>query len=280
MRAVWVVLDWSGTLSPGAVAFGEPETLRRALQEAGLPLQDPERFWAEVVVPTWPEGSTTSIGYARLIARQLARREGKEAEEGYLEAARRFVQMYLEASAPDAGWKSILDLLLHHAVRLLVATDHYAEATEAFARHLQAWGYGVEVLRPQASPAVAEARNVIRLANSADLGAPKDSPRFWARLRRLLPDRPARVWVIDDFGANERAEDPYTREAQRRQQRMLEAIAQSWRVPVEGFAFGVPELGRDPAAARIAYRARLEEARRWLEVRLRLHGGYPKGLAR
>lgn len=280
LKVGWVILDWSGTLSATSVAFGRPDSLRAALKEAGLAesgLEDPERFWREIVIPTWQEGSTSAIGYGALIARQLVRSHpaGAAIEPELLRRARRFVGAYLEASAPDPIWRPLLERWSRHpGLRLLIATDHYAEATEAFLRHLEAWGVPVRVLRwplasdPRPEEAAAEPAPIY-LANSADVGATKDSPRFWGRVRRLLPERPVRAWVIDDFGANELSEDPYSAASRRRQERVLSAMAESWRVPVEGFWLLVPDLGRDPEAALTRYRSRVHEAAQWLERRLR-----------
>ena len=68
-----VIFDYSGTLSLEAPCFGRPENLGPALAESGLSGLgvSPENFWERIVNPTWEEGSTTAIGYQRLLAARI-----------------------------------------------------------------------------------------------------------------------------------------------------------------------------------------------------------------
>ncbi len=53
-----IIFDWSGTLSPEAVRFGEDENLKRELELSGLAalgVATPRTFWKEIVTPTWEE---------------------------------------------------------------------------------------------------------------------------------------------------------------------------------------------------------------------------------
>ena len=73
MPAKGIVLDYSGTLSIGAVLFSTPERLAEALRQSGLAnlgVTTPAAFWDQIVNPTWEKGSTTSAGYRRDYGRQ------------------------------------------------------------------------------------------------------------------------------------------------------------------------------------------------------------------
>lgn len=279
MRTGWVILDYSGTLSWGAVEFGRPEVLIQALRDSRLEelgLSDLDRFWNELVEPTWLEGSTTPVGYATLIARYVHSTAPHFSEDECLKRARQFVSAYLEASAPDSAWKPVLDLVSRSpGVGALIASDHYAEATETIRDHLAAWGYSVRMLRqgPNAGTEPSEDQNSkhsIFLANSADLGAWKSTPRYWEQVRQGLPVPPTHVWIVDDYGANERAEDPYSQAVQQRQHQTLMAIEETWRVPVESFLFGLGTPASDPETQYTRFRERVQEVQKWLEQRLAL----------
>jgi putative lipoic acid-binding regulatory protein len=139
-----VIFDYSGTLSLEAPQFGRPENLLRAFSESGLfpfGVTTPKIFWEEIVVPTWREGSTTARGYKRVLAERIEAR-GLAAATGaeIAAAASRFVDGYFDHSRVDPRWRSILEnLSIHPGIALVIATDHYAEATEAIVRHLDSW---------------------------------------------------------------------------------------------------------------------------------------------
>lgn len=198
-------MDFSGTLSLGAVLFGRKESLERALQTSGLwelGINHPDIFWNELVNPTWEEGSTTSRGYVTLLSIQVQlwlRAQHQEVPEKRVErSARRFVNSYLRASGIDAAWGKVLKYLLDVPfVTLIIATDHYAEATAHIKAQLHQLGVGSS-----------ESKKVL-IVNSADVGAHKEDIAYWEHVRAQLPTLPKEILLIDDFGANEDPLDAY-----------------------------------------------------------------------
>ncbi|MCL2669736.1 MAG: DUF493 domain-containing protein [Syntrophaceae bacterium] len=212
-----VIFDHSGTLSLDAPQFGQPERLGKALTESGLAafgLADPNYFWEKIANPTWEEGSTTAIGYQRLLTRRVtALGLARGTTEGELAvAAGRFVTDYLAHSRIDPRWREPLARLsAKPAVRTIIATDHYAEATAAITEDLSTLGLRCAV------------------ANSADLGAEKGDRRFWEKMKAHLGlDATRRVIIVDDFGHNEAPGDAYAQagEVAARQERTLAVLGE------------------------------------------------------
>ena len=91
---------------------------------------------------------------------------------------------------------------------MIIATDHYAEATPYILRfleelHIQAVGARAAMAAPGGTPVI--------VANSADIGFHKDSLRFWEILKNGLDVSEVRhVLLIDDFGCNEQKGDSYS----------------------------------------------------------------------
>lgn len=209
-----VIFDYSGTLSLASVLFGRPDNLMGRLKESGLfdlGVKSLDFFWREIVAPTWEEGSTTGIGYAGMIEKRLKERfpDSNRDDRETRSAANRFVQSYLDYSAPDNRWEP---LLRHLAARgdtaVVVATDHYAEATGAILRFLGELGLpsagAPEALRDPGR------QDRLVVANSADLGYPKGDRLFWETLKKGLHlEGVRRVLWIDDFGFNEDTGDIY-----------------------------------------------------------------------
>lgn len=215
-----VIFDYSGTLSLEAPRFARTESLMRALTESGLAalgISTPEIFWEGIVAPTWIEGSTTAIGYKKVMAEKilaLGIAPGKTGSVA-LAAASRFVDRYLDHSRIDPGWRPILtELAGNPGATVVIATDHYAEATEAIAGHLGAWD-----IRAQKAEKGGTAPDFLRenrelsplfIANSADIGFWKADRLFWDTLRRTpLPGDIRSLLIIDDFGFNEERGDLY-----------------------------------------------------------------------
>lgn len=210
-----IIFDYSGTLSLEAPAFARPERLLRELEISGLwelGVWTPGLFWERVVNPTWEEGSTTPVGYREILRREVERLfpEGDRSSrrDRIPQAASRFVDRYLESSRMDDVWRPLLQALSEKASAVLVvATDHYAEATGAIIGFLQDWQIPA---MPVTGPSAGGAPGRVLVANSADLGAHKADRRFWEAIRdRLRPSRPLRVLLVDDFGANEQEGDAY-----------------------------------------------------------------------
>lgn len=243
-----IIFDYSGTLSLEAPRFARPESLRRALTEsglAGLGVTSTEIFWEQIVNPTWIEGSTTPVGYKRVMAERIAalRLSPGASTEQIEAAASRFVESYLDHSRIDPRWRPLLKHLSEHPeLGVIIATDHYAEATGKIIDNLEAWNIPARKVRVvptassenvvsiQLSPEYPTAGGIghafpsrdgaadatppyphpILIVNSADIGFWKEESRFWKILKtRLSPNKITRLLVIDDFGCNEEAGDRY-----------------------------------------------------------------------
>lgn len=232
------LLDFSGVLSPGAAAFGQRQSLEQALLDSGLTALglDPAAFWREIINPAWPEGSTTARGYRNLLGEGLLRLAASRGErpdqEAVFEAAGRFTEAYLRCSTIDPLWAPVLHRLVRQAV-VIVATDHYAEATAHIVKQLNA-------LRLAAAPAPEPRSGCILVANSADLGAGKETPVFWEALHghKELTAVTA-VLLVDDFGCSEQTGDSYgaPEKYAARKNRTVAAIESTWRAPVRVFPF-------------------------------------------
>ncbi|MDP1992194.1 MAG: hypothetical protein Q8K00_14380, partial [Syntrophales bacterium] len=274
----FIIFDYSGTLSLEAPRFGRPETLVRALKESGLAtlgVSTPEVFWEKVVNPTWIEGSTTAIGYARVMADRIAAfRLAPDTTESEIEAATsRFVAMYLASSRIDPHWRPILARLGEYPGAItVVATDHYAEATEKIIGYLDSWsipakkiakGGGLAFpsvfseaedtnqtlfLTPhiESGATVARSGNTVSkffIANSADMGVWKADRRFWEILKSRLPlVAVRRILLIDDFGFNEEAGDSYGGQAKAlaRQEKTVANLRETFQAAVEVVPFYLP----------------------------------------
>jgi hypothetical protein len=243
-----VIFDWSGTLSPDAVRFAEDENLKRELERSGLAalgVATPETFWREIVNPTWEKGSTTTAGYAEMIARRIRAVFSPAVPDDRLRAsAARFVDSYLTHSAIDGRWHPVLQQLNEDSsVVTIIATDHYAEVT----------GYLIRFLGEMDIPAVplkdaSGAPSPFIVANSADLGAHKADRAFWETIRSSLGlEAIRRVVVVDDFGFNEEAGDSYgeRRKVETRKEATIALLGGVFSVPVSPVSF-MWERGGNP----------------------------------
>ncbi|MCX5819950.1 MAG: hypothetical protein NT047_08590 [Deltaproteobacteria bacterium] len=207
-----VIFDYSGTLSLEAPQFGRPANLVLAFAESGLfPLgvTTPEIFWEEIVGPTWNEGSTTAAGYKRVLAERimaLGLAPGATSAQ-IAAAASRFVDRYLDHSRIDPHWQPILEKLsVHPGTALVIATDHYAEATETIIRYLRSWD--IPARKAEAGGGENGRLSLFSVANSADIGFWKADRRFWEILKsRLSLETVRSALIIDDFGFNEEQGD-------------------------------------------------------------------------
>lgn len=243
-----IIFDYSGTLSLEAPRFGQGQRLVRELREAGLAelgIETPQLFWEEIVGPTWREGSTTQAGYEKVLVRRIAARMGDRAPAERIEkAAAAFVKRYLASCYIDPNWKGILkDLKANPRVLTLIATDHYAEATEAIRGYLRLWSIEAHPLArlPFADHGQA-AQGGFLIANSADLGAWKEERGFWERVRASLsPQGPGRILVVDDFGGNEDTQDPYAaaEKIAARQEAMLTHLREVFQAQTEVICFSL-----------------------------------------
>ncbi|MHB8771627.1 MAG: hypothetical protein ACYC7J_11550 [Syntrophales bacterium] len=251
-----LIFDYSGTLSLEMPRFAGPVNLRRALARSGLAVlgvTGPEVFWEGIVNPTWVEGSTTRAGYGRVMAERIAvlGLAPAAAAGEVAAAAARFVAHYLEESRIAPGWRPLLTRLSERQnVGVIIATDHYAEATGKIIAELEAWGIPAEPVE-RASPRCpgdtggAPARRPIIVANSADLGSWKTDPAFWEALRAKCPgERVRRLLVVDDFGFNEAAGDGYGAEPAKtaaRQEQTRVTLRRVFQVEAEIIPFPLAE---------------------------------------
>ncbi|MBA4423334.1 MAG: hypothetical protein C0390_09610 [Syntrophus sp. (in: bacteria)] len=266
-----VIFDYSGTLSLEAPRFGRSENLVRALEESGLAslgVATPEIFWGDIVNPTWIEGSTTAIGYARAMAERIAALGiAPDIHRSQIEAAAsRFVAAYLASSRIDPRWRPSLSRLSEHPDAVtVIATDHYAEATGKITDSLASWGIPARKCGKGAkSPFSPPSRFFV--ANSADLGVWKADRRFWEILKSQLPFASVRrILLIDDFGINEESGDGYGGRAKvlDRQEKTIANLEESFQAVVEVATFylpGVPRESEEAGAGLIAEAAgRIDE---------------------
>ena len=240
-RSKLVVIDFSGTLSLGAVLFGKEKPIRQALKNSGfeaLGIDRSETFWNELVIPTWEEGSTTSKGYARALAERAGQFLRSGSSEPGLEAinlaAAHFVNAYFSHSLIDPRWEPSFQFLNNRKdTDTVIATDHYAEATGHIIKEIHKMGLKAASLEK------ALRQEKFFIANSADLGCYKTSQEFWNKLNQFLDQSCYKqILLIDDFGFNEQ-EDFYggkTR-ALKRQQEICSLLERTFRKSPITFPF-------------------------------------------
>jgi hypothetical protein len=170
-------------------------------------------FWEQIVNPTWVQGSTTQVGYKKVIEDRikaiLYQNKSIVPSMKISDAASLFVDSYLRHSRIDNRWQPVLDKLnVHPSVRAVVATDHYAEATGYILQFLEE--LHIQAVSAKAAMNARRSKSVI-VANSADLGFHKDNTRFWEILKNGLHMGGVRhVLLVDDFGCNEQKDDSYS----------------------------------------------------------------------
>ncbi|MFH1982103.1 MAG: hypothetical protein ABIL58_09665 [Pseudomonadota bacterium] len=252
-----IVFDYSGTLSMGAVDFGRNDRLQAALERSGLSafgVDTPAVYWQRIVRPTWPVASVTARPFSRYIVAQVLGSTPPDAPPdappALTAAAGRFVEAYLAASDIAAPWRPLLRRLCRRSdVRVIIATDHYAEATVAIIGHLATLGLSGAPLA-----FAAKASHDIRVANSADLGCRKADPSFWRKVASVVGGKPAALMLVDDFGAAESAAAGYgaPEDVARRKRLATEALrgAGDWAVHVH--AVCPSDGGKDAFSAAVA----------------------------
>jgi hypothetical protein len=247
-----IVFDYSGTLSLGAVWFGRTDNILNQLKQTGLAqvgVKSVDFFWDRIVNPTWHEGSTTSIGYKKLIYRRLkeiASAELSEYEDSQIEkAASRFVSNYLGSSEIDRRWQSLLQELKRISnVRVIIATDHYAEATDAIVKNLKKWRIpAVTTKDPYSSKSI----GAFIVANSADIGIHKTKREFWEKVRNHFSlGKISALILIDDFGANEVKKDDYGKNnrVEMRKEKILILLGDVFSAPANLLHFRIDEIDK------------------------------------
>lgn len=258
-----VVLDYSGTLSLESPRFGQPVNLLSALAQSGLDklgVATPEAFWQEIVGPTWTAGSTTGIGYKGAIAQRIEALGCSPGITGadIASAASRFVDLYLGHSRIEPFWRPVLETLTGdpHSCSI-IATDHYAEATETIIRNLRAWNIPAQKTAEGVRKRNLPTSNPCLIANSADIGFWKEDRRFWETVKLQLGIAAFQsVLVIDDFGFNEeqgdsRAARPRVQARQNRTAASLQTVFQAHAAVIPFFLEGGEREGKEAALQRI-----------------------------
>lgn len=240
------VFDFSGTLTIDAPRFAQPDTLIDALRRsrlADLGVDTPRVFWDAVVHPTWHEGSTTGRGYAAVltdaIAALAAQQRRPVSRDRIHRCAQDFTRRYLAASTVADEWGPWLRALVDRGATVVVATDHYADATPHIAAELSRLGVPAAGIRD----VTAQPSATVRIANSADVGSHKSSRRFWVAVQHALVDDVGRLRIVDDFGANEHADDRYADPpaVDRRRQTTIALLADVFAAEVEVETFALNE---------------------------------------
>ena len=224
-----IIFDYSGTLSLESTFFAGPDNLMKRLEESGLKdlgIDSPGIFWEEIVNATWTEGSTTSAGYKKVMEKRISALLHKSASivprARISTAVSFFVDSYLSHSTIDSRWEHVLQKLNEPpSARVIIATDHYAEATGYIINFLTEFNVRAAAAK-EAFLNPSEASFIV--ANSADMGAYKADPQFWEILKTGLKLEAIRnILIIDDFGCNEQKGDSYG-ERQKVEMRKLETV--------------------------------------------------------
>jgi hypothetical protein len=233
-----IIFDYSGTLSLEACAFARPANLLHHLQQSGLwalGVDSADLFWS-IVNSTWQKGSTTSLGYKSVLQERIAQLFPPKALANQQEISRavaNFVDAYFDYSQIDEHWRVLLQKLSQDkSVKVIIATDHYAEATAAIIAHLGKWDI-------PAMPLTAGSQSSFIVANSADIGIHKNEQQFWQAVTNVSQLNYQRILLIDDFGQNEQQGDNYS-DAHRidsRRKKTIEMLYEVFNADVELFFF-------------------------------------------
>lgn len=241
-----IVFDFSGTLSIEAVRFAAPVRLLEELERSGLAalgVATPAFFWNEIVNPTWHEGSTTAVSYQKVLEKRIGEIFHHEPILA-TSAVSRFVHAYFEASRIDPRWRPVLArLAADPAVKTVIASDHYAEATDAIRRFLEdieitAVSPWADRRQPQPGPFL--------IATSADIGFHKATEPFWTAVKACIePETVTHILLVDDFGVHEQEGDSYALKGKALSRRLeTEAILKKvFSVEVTVFPFMAKDRG-------------------------------------
>ena len=204
-----IIFDYSGTLSPEMAEFANPDNLMRHLQESGLSelgVNSAALFW-EIVNTTWEKGSTTNAGYKKVLQDGLYQLFPEAAQSRQAEVAKAvadFTDAYFNHSYIDLHWRPVLEMINSgKSIQAVIATDHYAEATDTIIDYLSQWNI-------QATRAAVCDRSNYVVVNSADIGVHKAETEVLGNDTKKIAASSARqILLIDDFGANEQNADAY-----------------------------------------------------------------------
>ncbi len=248
-----IIFDYSGTLSMEMAAFARPDNLMKHLKSSGLftlGVDSFALFW-EIINATWTKGSTTKLGYKNVMQARICELfpeiTGSRQPE-VANAVARFVGAYLDHSRIDEHWQSILqELSAKKSVQVIIATDHYAEATDVIIKYLSAWNI-------QATTTAARSSGNYIVANSADIGAQKSERKFWETIKTKCGDNIHKAMLIDDFGANEQSADAYAQAnvISARRQKTIKLLENVFSGQVECFSFAALEASIADLVAQVS----------------------------
>jgi len=272
-----IIFDYSGTLSLESTLFARPEYLMKQLTESGLMalgVSNPDVFWNEIVNPSWLEGSTTPAGYKKVIEDGIAVIFDKTKKPAVpygkiADAASSFVDSYLGHSRIDQRWQPVFNEFSRYpSLRVIIATDHYAEATAYIIRYLNE--FQIHAVAAKDAFTSSESAGVV-VACSADLGVHKADHRFWEILKTGLNIHDVReILLVDDFGYNEQKRDIYgTQEkVEKRKIDTEKLIRDVFSAAVNVFPFTIESDERDKSFARL-----IQQTRALIECYLRSTNG-------
>jgi hypothetical protein len=227
-----IIFDYSGTLSLEMAEFARPDYLMRQLKSSGLfalGVDSAALFWG-IVNATWTKGSTTGLRYKKVMRERILELFPEIAGSRQPEvssAVSNFADAYLEHSRIDEHWRPVFEILSSDkSVQVIIATDHYAEATDAIIVQLAQWDL-------QAMAVTGNCPSNIIVANSADIGVHKDRQQFWRIIKDALQQKYRRILLIDDF-CNVNKVD-------KRQKKTVKMLREVFAAEVESIPFAVKD---------------------------------------
>lgn len=197
-------IDYSGTLSLEMSLFAERK-LKKCLEKcafSALNITEPEKFFHDIIAPTWEKGSIEEIPYATLITDQILTSLKLKDRQKVLHAAQCLTQFYFGSSIIEKEWVEILQSILSQPNNILIiVTDHYYDAKSYIPFHLHSLGISSKVIESSVNTT---SPGVLYIAISSILGATKKDPIFWNSIKENLGICSiSSIHLIDDFGANE-----------------------------------------------------------------------------
>jgi hypothetical protein len=237
-----IIFDYSGTLSPAMADFAKPDNLMHYLQESGLfalGLENVALFW-KIINATWEKASTTNAGYKKMLQdgiNQLSPRIALSKQTEVASSVSNFVDAYFSNSSIDPHWRPVLEVINYNkSVQVIIATDHYAEATNVIVRNLATWNI-------KAAAAETGINSNFLVANSADIGAHKAEQKFWGTIKNNCGINTNQILLVDDFGANEQSADAYAQAniISERRKKTIDLLENVFSSQVQCFTFAASE---------------------------------------
>lgn len=186
-----VILDYSGTICTEAPRLAIPERLDKALEKSGLKDMglDVFSYWSKVVFPFWEQAKTGKLSLADCIKKALA--EGVNHRSSV--CAQRFVSIFMSKLFPHKEWVDVLKRFIEKSIKVIIATEHYQEATEAIQTHL---------IENSILSAIYPHKAQCTIVCSASVGYGKKEREFWDAVKDAA-GKSERIIYADDFNLNE-----------------------------------------------------------------------------